>query len=446
MQHLADASTEALDQPPPTIRRARFSTLRVFQTLIRWEWPIRLVSPFFGSFNPFLPEFRADPYPFYRTLQANHRVYVSRLLGNVCILSRYDDVVAVLGDPGFSVDRAQANIFQRMQPFRGLSADFVSAIHSALLMIDPPAHTRLRRLVNKAFTPRVVEGLRGRVELLVDEMLDAVAARREMELIGDLAYPLPVIVIAELLGIPTADRAQFKAWSDTLTVLLDPLQAGDGLSPTERAFREIAAYMRPIFAERRRAPRDDLISALVAVEEQGQTLNETELLALTMLILGAGHETTTNLIANSVLALLRNPAERRRLQDDSSLMAAAVEEFLRYDSPVQMTDRVATADCEVAGHPVRKGMIVALLLGAANRDPMRFPDPDRLDVRREDNHHLSFGHGAHFCLGAALARVEAQITLAALLRRFPGFEGERAPRDWKRSMVLRGPTALRLWW
>ena len=446
MEHLADVSTGAVDQSSAATGRARFSTLRVFQTLIRWEWPIRLARPFLGSFNPFLPEFRVDPYPFYRRLQAEHRVYVSRMLGNVSILSRYDDVVAVLGDPRFSVDRAQAKIFQRMQPFRGLSPDFVAAIHSALLMIDPPAHTRLRRLVNKAFTPRVVEGLRGRVESVVGEMLDAVAARREMELIAELAYPLPVIVIAELLGIPTTDRAQFKAWSDTLAVLLDPLQAGEGLSPTERAFREIAAYMRPIFAERRRAPRDDLISALVAVEEQGQTLSETELLTLTMLILGAGHETTTNLIANAVLALLRNPDERRRLQDDPALIASAVEEFLRYDSPVQMTDRVATADCEVAGHQVRKGMIVALLLGAANRDPLRFPDPDRLDIGRQDNHHLSFGHGAHFCLGAALARVEAQITISALLRRFPDFDGERAPRDWKRSMVLRGPTALRMWW
>jgi cytochrome P450 len=446
MEHVTDVSTTPLGQPSAGTGPGRLSTLRIFQMLIRWEWPIRLAKPFFGSFNPFLPEFRVDPYPFYRSLQANHRVYVSRLLGNVSILSRYDDVVAILGDPRFSVDRAQAKIFQRMQPFRGLSPDFVTAIHSALLMIDPPAHTRLRRLVNKAFTPRVVEGLRGRVETLVDEMLDALAARREMELIGDLAYPLPVIVIAELLGIPAADRARFKAWSDTLAVLLDPLQAGDGLSPTERAFREMAAYMRPIFAERRREPRDDLISALVAVEEQGQTLSETELLALTMLILGAGHETTTNLIANAVLALLRNPAERRRLQDDPSLIASAVEEFLRYDSPVQMTDRVVTADCDVAGHPVRKGTIVALLLGAANRDPLRFPDPDRLDIGRQDNHHLSFGHGAHFCLGAALARVEAQIAIAALLRRFPDLDGERAPRDWKRSMVLRGPTALRMWW
>ena len=446
MDDLAGASAQS-------IRRAgerrgsggKLPVLRLVQTLVRWEWPMRLLSPLLGDFNPFLPEYRADPYPYYRRLQARHRVYVTRLFGGM-LLSRYDDVVAVLGDPRFSVDRPQADIFRRLQPFRGLSPQFTQAIMSSLLMTDPPAHTRMRRLVNKAFTPRVVEGLRARVQALVDELLDVVAARRQMELVHDLAYPLPVTVIAELLGIPAADRARFKAWSDQLAVLLDPLQATDGFAPSERAFDEIAAYMHPIFAERRRAPREDLISALVGVEDEGQTLSEIELLALTMLILGAGHETTTNLVANAVLALLRNPGERRRLQDDLSLIGSAVEEFLRYDSPVQTTDRVATVDCEIAGHPIRRGAVVALLLGAANRDPARFAEPDRLDLGRQDNHHVSFGHGAHFCLGAALARVEAQIVIATLLRRFPDFDGEQHPREWKRSIVLRGPTALRLWW
>ena len=419
--------------------------LRLVQTLVRWEWPLRLAKPLLGGFNPFLPEFRADPYPFYRTLRAK-RVHVSRLLGSTVLLPRYDDIVAVLGDARFSVDRPQADVFRRLQPFRGLSPEFNRAVFGTLLMLDPPAHTRLRRMVNKAFTPRVVENLRARIQLLVDELLDAAAPRHAMELIHDLAYPLPVTVIAELLGISIDDRARFKQWSDELAVLLDPLQAVDGFGPAERAFAEIAAYMRPIFAERRHAPRDDLLSALAAVEDQGQTLDETELLSLTMLILGAGHETTTNLIANAVLALLRNPSERRRLQDDPSLIGSAVEEFLRYDSPVQTTDRVATTDCEIAGHPVRKGTVVALLLGAANRDPGHFEDPERLDLGRRDNHHLSFGHGVHFCLGAALARVEAQIAIASLLRRFPDLDGDRAPSEWKRSIVLRGPTAMRLWW
>jgi pimeloyl-[acyl-carrier protein] synthase len=420
--------------------------LRLLQTVIGWEWPMRLINPLVGGFNPFLPEFRADPYPVYRRVQAKHRVFKSRLFPGTCLLTRYDDIAAVLADPRFSVRRQQADIFRRLQPFRGLSPQLVAAIDCALLMVDPPTHTRLRRLVNKAFTPRVVEGLRERVQHIVDELLDTVAARREMELVHDLAYPLPVTVIAELLGIPAADRARFKAWSDSLSVLLDPLQATDGIQPVERAFAEVSEYMLPIFADRRRTPRDDLISGLVAVEEQGQHLSETELLSLTMLILGAGHETTTNLIANAVLALLRHPDERRRLQDDPSISASAVEEFLRYDSPVQTTDRVATSDCEVAGMPVRRGIVVGLLLGAANRDPAHFADPDRLDLTRADNRHLSFGHGAHFCLGAALARLEAQIALVTLLRRCPDLDGDRTPREWKRSIVLRGPIALHVRW
>lgn len=420
--------------------------LRLMQTLIGWEWPMRLLSPVIGEFNPFLPEFRRDPYASYRRIQSRHRVYTNRLFRGTCVLSRYDDVVAVLGDARFTVDRPNADLFKRLDPFRGLSPEFIAGINSALLMVDPPVHTRLRRLVNKAFTPRVVESLRGRVQALVDDLIDAAAPRKGMELIHDFAYPLPVTVIAELLGVPAADHARLKAWSDTLAVLLDPLQASDGLQPTEAAFAEISAYMRPIFAARRAEPRDDLISGLVAVEEQGEMLNEIELLSLTMLILGAGHETTTNLIANAMLALFNHPAERRRLQDDPTLIGSAVEEFLRYDSPVQATDRVVSVECEIAGRPLRRGAVVALLLGAANRDPARFPDPDRLDLSRPDNHHVSFGHGAHFCLGAALARLEAQIAITTLLRRCPDIDGEHAPQQWKRSMVLRGPTALRVWW
>jgi cytochrome P450 len=415
--------------------------LRLVQRVIEMEWPIRLLGPLIGQFNPFLPEFRRDPYPSYRRLQTRSPVYFSPGLRG-WVLSRHSDVSTVLQDSRFSVDRREANLFKRLQPFAGLRPDFVSAITSSLLMLDPPVHTRLRRLVNKAFTPRVVESLRVRIQAIVDELLARVAARGEMDLIRDLAYPLPVIVIAELLGVPAADHAKIKDWSDTLAVLVDPMQGKRGLQSAEGAYLELSAYMRAIFEERRRAPAEDLISALVAVEDEGQRIGELEMLALAGLILGAGHETTTNLIGNAVLALLRHPAERRRLQDDPSLIGSAVEEFLRYDSPVQMTDRVATVDCEVAGARVKRGMIVALLLGAANRDPAVFDEPDRFDVGRADNRHVAFGHGVHFCLGAALARAEAQIAIPTLLRRFPDLDGEREPRNWKRSMVLRGPTSL----
>jgi cytochrome P450 len=351
----------------------RLPVLRVFQTLIRWQWPIRLLNPLLGDFNPFLPEFRVDPYPFYRALQTKHRVYVSRALGGTYVLPHYDDVVSVLGDARFSVDRPQADLFRRLQPFRGLSPDFTRAILSALLMTDPPAHTRLRRLVNKAFTPRVVERLRTRVQALVDELLDAAAARGAMELVHDLAYPLPVIVIAELLGIPVDDRDSFKQWSDTLAVLLDPLQAVDGLAPTERAYGEIAAYMRPIFAERRRAPRDDLLSALVAVEERADGGTRRSCQPPAVMPSAPGTRTTTNRRQRGS-ALLRNPTKRRPCRINPSLIAPP-RKSLRYDSPVQMTDRVATIDCG-RRPPDPQGRGGRPIARAANRDPHTFPGPD----------------------------------------------------------------------
>ena len=417
--------------------------LRFLQRLIRLEWPLRLLAPLLGKFNPFLPEFRRDPYPFYRALRSSNPVYFSPFLRG-WILTRYADVAAILQDARFSTNRQQANIFARLRLFDKMNPDFALAITRNLLMLDPPDHTRLRRLVNKAFTPRIVESLRPRIQTVVEQLLDGMHDQREIDLIRDFAYPLPVIVIAEMMGIPPQDHARFKSWSDDLVALLDPLQAEGGLEPAEKAYAELSDYFRGVFAERRRAPRDDLVSALAAVEEQGDSLSEAELLSLCMLVLGAGHETTTNLIGNAVLALLRNPGERARLVSEPGLMRSAVEEFLRYDSPIQLTDRVATIDCEIGGHKVRKGQLVGLILAAANHDPERFNDPERLDVGRQNNDHVAFGHGTHFCLGASLARAEAQIALAALLQRFPRFDGDPEPRARNRSLVLRGPKELLL--
>jgi pimeloyl-[acyl-carrier protein] synthase len=421
------------------------SVLRVLQTAIRAEWPVRLAGPLVGKFNPFLSEFRADPYPHYAALRRNNPVYFSPSLRG-WILSRYRDIAAVLQDQRFSADRRQATMFQRLNLLGALDPEFATAVTSALLMVDPPDHTRLRRLVSKAFTPRMVEQLRPRVQEIVDGLLDGVAARGEMDLIRDLAVPLPVIVIAEMLGVSPDDRWRFKEWSDALTALVDPLQAEGGLQPAQEAYFQLVAYLRQVIEARRRQPRDDLISALAAAEEQGERLTEAELYSLCMLLLGAGNETTTNLLGNAVLALLRHPEERRRLCADPSLIRSAVEEFLRFDSPVQLTDRVATQDCEIDGHCIRRGALVGLLIGAANRDPDRFTDPERLDVGRGDTGHLSFGNGTHFCLGAQLARVETQGTIASLLRRFPHFDGDRSPTHRKRSIVLRGLTSLRVVW
>jgi cytochrome P450 len=249
-------------------------------------------------------------------------------------------------------------------------------------------------------------------------------------------------MIAELLGVPAADHARFRAWSDGLVDFLDPLSGTNGLETCRHATRELGAYFRELLAERRRAPREDLLSAMLAAEDDGSSLTEDELVALASLLLAAGNETTTSLIGNAVVLLLRHPGERRRLQEDPTLLPSAVEECLRMEPPVQLTDRAVVAEVELGGVRLAPGTIVGALLAAANRDPERFSDPERFDVGRADNVHLSFGHGNHFCLGAALARLETQAALGALLRRFPSFTGVPEPRAWKRSIILRGPISL----
>lgn len=421
------------------------SILRLAQRLAAREGLMRRLGFLMGGFNPWLPEVRRDPYATYRRLRETQPVARAPLLG-AWIVSRHADAEQVLRERHFTTDRRELGLMKALRRGARDAPELVAFLDHDLLMVDGERHVRLRRLVSKAFTPRRVERLRPRVEALVDELLDAAArrGRGRIEVVRDLAAPLPAIVIGEMLGVPDRDREQLQAWSNELVELLDPLSGREGLEPPKRAMRALAAYFRTLLAERREAPRDDLLSAMVAAEEAGERLSEAEVLALASLILVAGHETTTNLVANAVLCLLRHPDERKRLQDDPALLPSAVEEFLRFESPIQLTDRVATRDCEVGGVRVRAGQLVAVLLGSANRDPERFHEPDRLDLAREDNRHLAFGHGSHFCLGAQLARLEAQVALGALLRRFPDFRGEPQPPGWKRSIVLRGPTALPL--
>jgi cytochrome P450 len=398
-----------------------------------------------AAFNPFDPAFQSDPYPFYRQLRESdpvHWVDLPRIeipgfdLPGVWVVTRYADVTGVLRDDRFSVRRPMMEALAASTALAGMTR--------SLLFVDPPDHTRLRTLVTKAFTPRVVEGLRPRIHAIVDDLLCSPARTGRLELIRDLAAPLPVIVIAELLGIPIADRDRFKQWSDDLVVVADGTRAMAGIVEAERAAGELTAYLRGIIAARRVFPRDDLISALVGAHDQGRGLSEEELLATCTLLLVAGNETTTNLIGNAVLALLRHPEELARVRADTSLVRGAIEECLRYDSPVQLTSRVATPDLELGGKRILAGQEVDLILGAANRDPEQFSDPDRLDVARSDCRHLSFGHGTHFCLGAALARVEAQIALEALATRFPNLRPDDEPPRWREGFVLRGPASLPL--
>jgi cytochrome P450 len=415
--------------------------LRFLQWLTRRQRLLRVMGPVFGRFNPFLPEHRRDPQTTWRALRAHGRIYRSRAFGTF-LCTGYDDVQRILRDPQFSTDRSGVPAMRFVARLARREPDFGSMVERNLLTIDGADHRRLRGLVSKAFTPRRIERLRPRLEATVDELLQRVAGSGEMEVVGDLAHPLPVIAIAELLGVPVEDRERFRAWSTELVQLLDPFQGRGGARPMIDATDAIFDYFRPLLAERRASPRDDLLSAMIAAEQDGQRLDEADLLALSSLLLVAGHETTSNLIGSAVLLLLRFPDERKRLQDDLSLLSSAVDECLRFEPPIQLTDRAVVEDCEIAGQPLRRNQMVAAVLAAANRDPEHFPDPDRFDVGRTDNHHLAFGQGNHFCLGSQLARLEAEVAVGALLRRFPDFSGSPEPPAWRRSMIVRGPEAV----
>jgi cytochrome P450 len=394
------------------------------------------------QYNPFIPEVHANPYPMYHRLRSEDPVHWSELM-DAWILTRYRDAVAVLTDPRFSADRREArNRFA--QEAQRLEEEFGPFGRTqTMLTSDPPLHTRLRRLVSKAFTPRMVEGLRPRIQEIVDELLDAVAPAGGMDVIRDLAYPLPVIVIAEMLGVAPADRDRFKRWSDEIVLTLSgPFTPPEFLERARRSSNELAEYFRGVIAERRKEPREDLLSGLIAAEEQGQILSEDEMLASAMLLLVAGNETTTNLIGNGMLALTRNPAQMRKLQDDPSLIQTAVEELLRYDGPVQGTGRVAKEELEIEGRKVTEGQVVFCVLGAVNRDPAQFENPDVLDITRQRNDHVAFGDGIHFCLGAPLARAEGQIAIATLLQRFPNPTLETQDPPWGGSFILRGLKSL----
>jgi len=417
--------------------------LRIIQWLTHRERLLRSLNPLFGRFNPFLPAHRSDPHATWRALREAEPVYWHPVF-RMWMLTRYEDVLFVLRDGNFTTDRSSVPLMRWIARMSRDDAQFSAMIERNLLMMDGPDHTRLRGLVSKAFTPRRVEGLRPRLEQVVDGLLDDCAERGEMELVRDFAHPLPVIAIAELLGVPVADRHLFAHWSAQLVQLLDPLQASGGVESMRRATHEIFGYFGRLLEERRSDPRDDLLSAMITAEQDGLRLEELDLLALSSLLLVAGHETTSNLIGNAVLALLRNPDERKRLQDDPALITTAIDEFLRYDGPIQFTDRAVRSDCEIGGKQIRQHQLVGVVLAAANRDPEQFADPERLDLGRSDNRHLAFGQGSHFCLGAQLAKLEAEIAIGRLLRRFPDFGGPLEPNEWRRSMIVRGPTAVAL--
>ncbi len=388
-----------------------------------------------------------NPYPVYsllRTVRPVLEVPVPDFEGpGAWLLTRHRDVHLALRDPRFSADRLRAPLIHqnldRLPPFIRQTAQGLRT----MLVMDPPDHTRVRKLVNKAFTPKRIGALRGRIEEIVDRQLDDLSKNEPADLIHDLAEPLPAIVIAELLGVPAEDHRQFRQWSTKLIAGLASPKPEPRIASAE-ASQRILAYLSDIVAARRREPRDDLISAMIHAQEESDALSDEELLATSNLLLLAGHETTTNLIGNGVLALLREPEELERLRADPGLLPTAIEELLRFDGPVQATVRVALEDIAIDEHVIPKGALVLVNLGAANRDPDVFEDPDRLDVARDPNPHVGFGFATHFCMGAPMARLEAQVAIGALISRFPKLALVDDAPEYRPNPILRGLKKLEL--
>jgi cytochrome P450 len=395
------------------------------------------------------PRFKANPHPFYARLRDEAPVWHTTLPDKraAWLVTRYENVARVLKDDTFAKDKLNA-----MDPEQRAKTPwvpgFLKPLERNMLDLDDPDHARLRAIVSKAFTPRLVERLRGRIGTLCEELLDAMERegrrRGGVELVADYALPLPATVIAELLGVPAEDHAKFHRWSNRLV----SVSSGHDMLRALPAALSFVRYLRKLVERRRVEPQDDLITALIRAEEAGDKLNDDELLAMAFLLLVAGHETTVNLIASGTLALLEHPEQAEALKRDPSLVKPAVEELLRYTSPVEMaTERYAREDVEIEGATIPRGELVLAVLGSANRDERHFEDPDALDLARDPNRHLAFGRGgAHHCLGAPLARMEGQIAISALLRRFPEARLPVAPESlrWRQGLFLRGPRRLPL--
>jgi len=396
-------------------------------------------------FNPWTREFIADPYSFYHRLRATEPMHLTPFGFHVA--SRHADVTTILRDKRFGKD-----FIGRMTRRHGpqiMEEPVYRSMSHWMLQLDPPDHGRLRGLVVRAFTARRIEDMRPRIQAIVDAIIDRVAPRGQMDLIADFAFRLPVTVICDMLGIPAGDREVFFNSSRAGGRLLDLAPLSGAEIKEQNSFNlAMAEYFRRLFDLRRREPGDDLTTQLVQAEEHGDKLSNEELTANIILLFGAGHETTVNLIGNGLLALYRNPDQLQLLQDDPSLTTNAVEELLRYDSSVQVTSRTTLEDVdEIGGIPLAKGQSVICLLGAANRDPAAYTEPDRLDITRADVRPLSFGGGVHYCVGAQLARLEGEIAIATLLRRLSNLRLHDLDRpDWRQTFVLRGLNKLPASW
>jgi pimeloyl-[acyl-carrier protein] synthase len=405
--------------------------------------PPQRQEPLLSLYHLLDPEILANPYPLYHRLRREDPVHWDPFL-HAWVVTRYADVITVF--QRFSAQRTPTPEQLEAMGMQALTP-LARVMVKQMLFLDPPAHTRVRTLAAKAFTPRRVAVLREHIRDIANSLLDRVQAQGYMDVIADLAYPLPAIVTAEMLGVPTEDWQQLTAWSADFAQVLGNFQHNpDRVAQTIRSLNEMTAYFRTAIREIERHPREGLIHAFLTAEIDGDRLSEEEIIANTIITMVGGQETTTNLIGNGVLSLLRYPDQLALLRADLSLIPSAVEELLRYESPSQHTARLAPEDTELGGKKIRKREAVIAVMGAANRDPERFPDPDRLNIRREDNRHVAFAWGSHFCFGAALARIEGQIAIELIVRRLPSLRLEPGPLVWRENLGLRGLKSLPVSW
>jgi cytochrome P450 len=420
----------------------------------------------FSLLNLQRDEIRADPYPFYEELRNQDPVHWDEELG-FWVLTRYADIDPLYTDERFSRAQGLMRGFERLSESEQRIVEPVyHSFSKTVFYADPPYHTHLRGLMNHAFTPRRVERLRPYIKKTVNELLDAVQNNPEVDMIHNLAYPLPVMVIAELLGLPASDRARFKKWSDDLFAILGTVRQKSSplLERAAQSLEEMTDYVKDLSRKRRASPQDDLLTALLSVTDNDRlvcphphdssspqttgapirereavsTLTEQELVSNINILLSTGHETTTHLIGNGLLALLQHHDQMEKLRAQPALLSAAIDEMLRYDSPVQITYRSALADADIRGKLIHKGDLVNSILGSANRDPERFSNPDRFDITRDEGRHLGFGIGIHFCIGAPLVRLEAEVAFETILRRFPKIRLATETLEWQEHAIFRG--------
>jgi cytochrome P450 len=391
------------------------------------------------EFNPLLPAYIENPHPFLRQLREYDPVHWSRVY-QVWVLTRYADALLALRDARLS---ASSSGWQNRNKFfyRGRSEAApppIEVYRHWMLQMDPPDHTRRRALLNKAFTSRMAEAMRPRIQNIVDRLLDVASVGEGMDIITALAYPLPIRVICDLIGIPEKDQERVKRWSHELLPSFGPVMSADQLRQVSETMTAFSEYFEELIQSRKACRERHLLDSLIEAQDAGGRLSERELVSTCILLIFAGHLTTVQLIAEGVLALLCHPQQAERLRSDPRLIASAVDEVLRFDGPLQVVNRTATEDLELGGKTIRKGQMVLVSLVGANRDPEQFPEPDCFDIGRTPNRHIAFGYDCHYCAGAPLARLEAQIALETLLRRFPRVGLPNEPVQRERHLLLRG--------